>query len=92
MTDPNRKLRTGDKAPWPKGKRRNNPRVPKGYRDLRHFLDDTMDFTDEDITKTALAKHLGVRRGTLNEWLHGGCNPPQVAVDRIFKLMRKVRQ
>lgn len=89
MTDPNRSARVGDLAPWPKGRRRNDPRPPKPYQTMAEFWQALHSRLQLRGAKTQLAAAISVDRKTLHKWLTGDCVPSQQFVTAIGKWLRK---
>ena len=89
MTDPNRKKRTGKKAPWPKGQRRNDPHPPAGFESLEAFWFALDGQLQRWGAKTELAEYLNVHRKTLQFWLSRTKIPQQSTVNRIGRWLKK---
>jgi hypothetical protein len=91
MTDPNRSLRVGESAPWPKGKPRNPP--TKEWATLRKRL---LKLTSqpratagleegERLSQRAIGAYVGVSGKTVCKWLSGQANPSPLYVERMLE-------
>lgn len=85
MTNPNRAAQVGKKAPWPKGKPRNEP-DPR-WKALRKRVAKALSYPDrggEAGTNVRSAVYIaiqcGVNPSTVSKWLRGKRNPPTSAV------------
>lgn len=88
MTDPNRAARTGESAPWPKGKPRNppDPRWPALRKRIAKQLA-CVERSGEAGTNVRSAAYIaaacGVTGSTVCKWLAGRRNPPTSAIDQM---------
>ena len=93
MTDPNRAKRTGEKAPWPKGKPR-NPIDPR-WESLRVRVVDLLELKGErglycgTCTAAHIAELCGCTASNVSKWLKGKRNPPKSAITTMAKWARE---
>lgn len=91
MTDPNRHLRTGQLAPWPKGKPRNEP-TAEWLKLKRQLLKLMRDRTQ--CNYWILARACGVNRGTVRRWFldrtdERASNPSTESVEKMQAWIKK---
>lgn len=79
MTDPNRHLRTGAAAPWPKGVPR-NPTTPE-WEAMRAQL--------ADVSQAEIARAAGVNRSTVCRWMRGTHAPGRVQIRKLRKMINR---
>lgn len=89
MTDPNRSKRTGPTAPWPKGKRRNNPSPPREYATMDEFFIALNVELSRVGSQGELAEYLGVHHSSVQAWASGRKMPCQARVNQIARWLRK---
>ena len=89
MTNPNRAAQVGKAAPWPKGKRRNNPTPPREYATIEEFLSVLAVELSRPGGQRDLAEYLGVHHSSVQAWVSGRKMPGQERVTQMGRWLRK---